>query len=160
MRVGLIHGRFQPFHIGHLFLFEEMMKICNYGVILIGSVDKTGEDNPFTFKERFEHINKIAIENYRFDVRTHKKVFIGGNLDIKANVDDLSNWNVLLKSCCLSLCGHYPTDVFAGDEYNLPWENDMNVHKYNRYLNISGTMIRNLSKTNPEEAQKYLITCI
>jgi len=39
MKVGLVHGRFQPFHNGHKFLVDEMLKECDLGVILIGSAD-------------------------------------------------------------------------------------------------------------------------
>lgn len=46
-------GRFQPFHIGHL---DVINQIFDYGykdiVIGVGSINKTDEQNPFSFPQR------------------------------------------------------------------------------------------------------------
>ncbi|PID65439.1 MAG: ADP-ribose pyrophosphatase [Gammaproteobacteria bacterium] len=46
-------GRFQPFHIGHLFVFQEALKRADHLLVLIGSADTARSlRNPFTFTER------------------------------------------------------------------------------------------------------------
>ncbi len=46
-------GRFQPFHIGHLFVFQEALKSANHLIVLVGSADEARSlRNPFTFDER------------------------------------------------------------------------------------------------------------
>lgn len=46
-------GRFQPFHIGHLFVFQEALKSAEHLIVLVGSADEARcLRNPFTFAER------------------------------------------------------------------------------------------------------------
>ncbi len=46
-------GRFQPFHIGHLFVFQEALKSAKHLIVLVGSADEARcLRNPFSFDER------------------------------------------------------------------------------------------------------------
>ena len=60
MKRGLVLGRFQPFHFGHLELIKEMVKEEIEPLICIGSAQHshTGE-NPFTAEERKEMIDVV-----------------------------------------------------------------------------------------------------
>jgi len=49
---GLIVGRFQPLHYGHILLMKVAARICNEVVIGIGSANIIDKDNPFTVGER------------------------------------------------------------------------------------------------------------
>lgn len=54
---GLIVGRFQPFHKGHLSVIRETLKKVDDLIIVIGSAEDSHTDrNPFTAGERFEMI--------------------------------------------------------------------------------------------------------
>ena len=60
MKRGLILGRFQPFHFGHLELIKEMIKEGIEPLICIGSAQHSHTDeNPFTAEERKEMIETI-----------------------------------------------------------------------------------------------------
>ena len=60
MKRGLILGRFQPFHFGHLKLIKEMIKGGIEPLICIGSAQHSHTDeNPFTAEERKEMIETI-----------------------------------------------------------------------------------------------------
>ena len=60
MKRGLILGRFQPFHFGHLELIKEMIKGGIEPLICIGSAQHSHTDeNPFTAEERKEMIETI-----------------------------------------------------------------------------------------------------
>ncbi len=52
-RLGLVLGRFQPVHNGHVFMIKEAMKLCDKVLILIGSAQEHGTyNNPFTYETR------------------------------------------------------------------------------------------------------------
>jgi len=57
MVTGLLVGRFQPFHKGHLEVVKELLKECDELIIGIGSAQYSHtEENPFTAAERFAMI--------------------------------------------------------------------------------------------------------
>lgn len=54
---GLIVGRFQPLHLGHLAVIREVLGKCDDLVIVIGSAEESHtEKNPFTAGERYQMI--------------------------------------------------------------------------------------------------------
>ena len=60
MKRGLVLGRFQPFHFGHLELIKEMVRGEIEPLICIGSAQHSHTDeNPFTAEERKEMIYTI-----------------------------------------------------------------------------------------------------
>lgn len=150
MKIGLVHGRFQPFHNGHKFLVDKMLKECNYGVILIGSVGKKDKKNPFSLEERKEMINKIYGKN--------KKLFVGANIDLDSPYSKNAQWDVVLSSCVLSLVGHLPTKIYSGKDYSVPWERvKVKINKFKRYNDISGTDIKKLIYEENFERVKSLV---
>lgn len=57
-------GRFQPFHIGHLFVFRESLKHAKALIVLVGSSGGARSlRNPFTFAERQEMIRQSLPED-------------------------------------------------------------------------------------------------
>lgn len=63
MTVGVLVGRFQPFHNGHLEAVRYALKKVDYLYIVIGSSQKSHErDNPFTSGERIAMI-KTALDS-------------------------------------------------------------------------------------------------
>jgi nicotinamide-nucleotide adenylyltransferase len=61
---GLIVGRFQPLHLGHLAVIREVLGKCDDLVIVIGSAEESHtEKNPFTAGERYQMIiSSLAAE--------------------------------------------------------------------------------------------------
>jgi len=60
MKKALILGRFQPFHLGHLNVINEVIKEGLLPIIGIGSSQEGNTvNNPFTSKERIEMIRAI-----------------------------------------------------------------------------------------------------
>jgi len=67
MRVGLIVGRFQPFHIGHLEAVKYALERVDYLYVVVGSAQRSHErDNPFTASERIMMI-KSALDGNKVD---------------------------------------------------------------------------------------------
>jgi nicotinamide-nucleotide adenylyltransferase len=52
---GLVVGRFQPFHKGHLAVVREALRKCDDVIVVIGSAEESHTDrNPFTAGERYQ----------------------------------------------------------------------------------------------------------
>jgi len=67
MKVGLLVGRFQPFHLGHLEAVKYALKRVDYLYIVVGSAQRSHErDNPFTASERITMI-KSALDGSEVD---------------------------------------------------------------------------------------------
>ncbi len=67
MRVGLLVGRFQPFHLGHLEAVRYALGHVDYLYVVVGSAQRSHErDNPFTAGERIAMI-KSALDGNKVD---------------------------------------------------------------------------------------------
>jgi nicotinamide-nucleotide adenylyltransferase len=67
MRVGLLVGRFQPFHLGHLEAVRHALNEVDYLYVVVGSAQRSHErDNPFTAGERIAMI-KAALDGNGVD---------------------------------------------------------------------------------------------
>jgi len=67
MRVGLLVGRFQPFHLGHLEAVKFALMEVDYLYVVVGSAQRSHErDNPFTAAERITMI-KSALDGNGVD---------------------------------------------------------------------------------------------
>lgn len=132
MKVGLVHGRFQPFHNGHKFLVDEMLKECDLGVVLIGAAAPTNADerNPFSLETRKKMIRSVYGENSR--------LFVGANVDLDRPHADDAQWDVLLASCVLSLTGYLPTTVYVGNNYGVYWTRVAPTPKIRRFGRVNG----------------------
>lgn len=67
---GVYIGRFQPFHIGHQLVINEIIANAHIPLILIGSANESGtKKNPLTSSERQQLImldNSFSISPYNF----------------------------------------------------------------------------------------------
>lgn len=61
--IGLLIGRFQPFHRGHFAVVQGMMKLCDKVIVGLGSSQfSRTEFNPFTADERRQMIGTVVEE--------------------------------------------------------------------------------------------------
>lgn len=59
-RVGLMVGRFQPFHHGHANLVNMMIADCEVAIVCVGSADRpTSRHDPWSFDLRREMIGNV-----------------------------------------------------------------------------------------------------
>lgn len=63
-KTGLIIGRFQPFHKGHLYLVKKALEYVDEIIIGVGSVNIKNNDNPFNFKER-KNLIEASLEKHK-----------------------------------------------------------------------------------------------
>ncbi len=91
MRAGLLIGRFQPFHLGHLEAVKYALKRVDYLYVVVGSAQRSHErDNPFTASERITMI-KSALDGNRIDPSKWMAIPI-------ADADSHSLWVSTVKS--------------------------------------------------------------
>lgn len=69
--VGVIIGRFQPFHTGHVWLIKKTLERFDKIIILIGSSNITDEKNPWSLELRKKAIFKF-IEKEKISKRVLK----------------------------------------------------------------------------------------
>lgn len=64
-KIGMVAGRFQPFHNGHLSIVHQMLRECKEVVIVIGSAQMSyWPNNPFTAGERYQMIRNTFDEEH------------------------------------------------------------------------------------------------
>jgi len=91
LTVGVLVGRFQPFHNGHLEAVRYALKKVDYLYIVIGSSQRDHErDNPFTAGERIAMI-KAALDSS--DVKPGRWMAIP-----IADTDSHALWTAILKA--------------------------------------------------------------
>ncbi len=65
---GLIVGRYQPFHLGHMAAVREALEVCDRLIVAIGSAQYSHtRDNPFTAGERYEMVYAALREEGVYD---------------------------------------------------------------------------------------------
>lgn len=72
-KLGLVYGRFQPFHKGHKYLFEKALESIEKIVIGIGSTNVTDENNPYGYEVRKKMLEEF-IRHERIEDRILKIV--------------------------------------------------------------------------------------
>lgn len=150
-KVGLLIGRFQPFHKGHLFLLRKSLPYVEKLIIGVGSVGVKDGDNFLDFGERKKMLEKV-IGKEGWEDRVGKI----------AGLKDFHNDKLWLKHC-LEAVGKI--DVVVG---NNEWTNGiferagypiLRLGFYKRYL-YEGEKIRKLMKSGKkweERVPAYLI---
>lgn len=139
---GLMMGRFQPFHLGHLELVRQILSECDEVVIaLTGSQFNYIEKDPFTAGERIEMIHD-ALNEDKIDL---SKCFI---VPIE-NQFNVATWASYLESILPEF-----NKVYSGNEYvdMLLADSgyDVITPKFLDRLNYNATRIRKLIAAEKE----------
>jgi len=104
--VGLLVGRFQPFHNGHLAAVKYALKHVDYLYIVVGSAQRSHErDNPFTAGERIMMI-KAALNEAGVDARRWMLIPIN-------DAQSHSVWTATLKSTVPKFDTVYSNDTLT-----------------------------------------------
>ena len=102
---GLMMGRFQPFHLGHLDLVKQILKECDEVIILVTSSQFNYlEKDPFTAGERIEMIHNSIKES---DIDLTRCIILAIE-----NQFNIATWSSYLKSMLPQF-----DRVYSGNEY-------------------------------------------
>ena len=91
-KFGLVIGRFQPFHLGHKYLIEKALEVCDKIIIGVGSSNKNDEENPYPADTRVEFLKKFINEE-KLETRVSKIIKLNDNPD-----DDIWFENLIKKT--------------------------------------------------------------
>jgi len=58
-KLGLVIGRFQPFHLGHKYLIQKALDTADKIIIGIGSANVTDENNPYSYELRKKMVEEF-----------------------------------------------------------------------------------------------------
>ncbi len=151
--IGLFVGRFQPFHRGHLLVLQGMVKMCRKIYIVIGGSSAQDKENPFSFAERKEMIQRalqeediIPLFDVEFETITDQEgdeAWTQEVLEKAAGVEKVWTGNEQVEKC------------FAGK--------GMEIQKIKEVPGISATEVRRLMKEGgdweelvPEDVARYI----
>lgn len=144
--IGLIAGRFQPFHSGHLHMFLESLKQCETLVVLLGSCNRLNSKyDPLTYDERKEIISiALAAEGinlHRIRFAPLVDIYVGNN----------KTFGYYIMNMCKFVVGFYPDVLISGSEPDRDCWIDTDKYQELEYLiiprsevEISATQIRAL----------------
>lgn len=138
-KCGLYVGRFQPLHIGHTSIIDQMLEECEEVIIAVGSAQESGtERNPLSYPLR----QLIITETY-FEYLG--RMYIVPIVD-RENYSDDSSWGDYLFDRLLEHGVPQPDVIYEGEEdVRENWYDNQNVSIIQlprTVINISGTELR------------------
>ena len=154
-KVGLLIGRFQPFHKGHLYLLKKSLETADSIILGIGTANRIDSDNPWTKEER----RKMLMEAIKKEDLKKKIIKI---VDVNDYLNDDDLW---MKKVSTSIG---PVDVVIG---NNDWVNHLyekegvpavRIPFYKRYI-MEGHKVRALIREGKEwqdRVPNYLVSTI
>jgi len=109
-RVGMMVGRFQPLHRGHLKSINRIIEDCETAIICLGSAQKSREEHdPYTVEERMQMLKNVY----------------GDRIKI-VPLNDLGaarpfEWTNYIFAKLAKLGMKEPTDYYTGSEADAKW---------------------------------------
>ena len=139
-KCGLYLGRFQPLHLGHTSIINQMLDECEKIIIAVGSAQKSGtERNPLSFDFR-----KYLIEETYYDVLDNIVII---PINDRERYSDDSSWGDYLFNQIYEQTTLRPDAIYEGEEsVNTNWYDNRSIQivKVPRTdIPISATEIRN-----------------
>ena len=157
-------GRFQPFHLGHMYIVEKALEISDKLIILCGTIKNRAlatkdqiEKNPLNFNEVKMLIDANLKDKYedRYDVL--KIIDYKTDKEWYKNVQKIVSNFISDKKVEISIIGHLKN---SSSEYINHFK-DWNIILLDNYHNINATDIRNIFARDYDlkfEELKHLIS--
>ncbi len=145
-RLGLIVGRFQCLHAGHMLMIDKALAVCERVAIFIGSAQEYGtEKNPLGYEQRRDMI--LAVYPSGVEVYPLPDIGAGNN----------NRWGAYVLNQVRRSCGELPDIMISGQESRrISWFTDIEgVAVANLYIpktvDISSTAMREYLRAGDEE---------
>ena len=155
-KIGLVLGRFNHIHCGHVEIINQSIKLCEKTLVLIGSAQESGTiRNPFKVETRRKAIQKV----YNNDD------IIIGELKDYTNENDISPaWGRYILENVENDYGFIPDlMVYGKDESRKGWFSAEDNQKFSELIvarskiKISATELRKyMAQNKKEEWKKYV----
>lgn len=109
-KTGVVLGRFEPLHRGHVHVIEEALILCEKVLVLIGSSqERRTPCNPFSYEERENFFRKVFQD----------KILIAPLKDI--GVGNVPAWGDYIFAEAEKLLGEIDALILGGERKNLLW---------------------------------------
>lgn len=132
---GLLVGRFQPFHNGHLYLFRKALVFVDQLIIGIGSVGTHDQNNPLSYEDREAMIRQV-IHHEKFDAKKISIVplrdYFNDALWLKHALDAVPRFDVVIGN------NEWTNGIFQKAGYTI-----IRIPYYKRYI-YEGERIRKI----------------
>ena len=136
---GVILGRFQPIHNGHVHMIEEALSLCEHVLLFIGSSQEARtKNNPFSYEERKALIQKVFGD----------KIVIAPLPDL--GLGNVHAWGEHIIEEATNVLGGVDCFVLGSETKNVLWlseerRKEIALYEVSRLnIPISGTKIREL----------------
>lgn len=154
---GLVIGRFQPLHNGHVAMIERALELCNTVVVYVGSAQPITDilvkmDNPFSYEIRVSMLTQVfrkECESGRLQIRPLYDIGAGNN-DIWGRYilglfkeEFHKQPDLYLSGCELARSSWFNSDI-------APKMDELRISRHG--INISGTECRELLLAGKKEA--------
>lgn len=136
-KVGLLIGRFQPFHKGHLHLIKKSFRYIDTMIIGVGSVGKIDADNFLSFEQRKKMLDRVVNKegwNDKVKKIVPLKDFYNDELWLKNSLKVAGKVDVVIGN------NEWTNGIFEAAGYPI-----LRLGFYKRYL-YEGVKIRKLMK--------------
>lgn len=151
-KIGLLYGRFQPFHNGHLYLIKKALESVDKLIIGIGSANVYDDSNPFTYEQRKRIVETVI-----------KHENIGDKIENIVGLDDFYDDNLWFKNCLKTIVSELNVVVGNNEWTNKIFEKRnipiLRIKYYRREL-YEGMKIRKLMKKEQDwriRTPKYIV---
>lgn len=130
-KVGLLCGRFQPVHKGHIALIREALNHCDHLIIAIGSAQESGtKRNPFDYETRKELLHRSM-----WGLGARVTMIPVNDREI---ISEDSSWGKYLIKEVFEQTGVVPTINFSGTEgVRSHWFDEVEIEQMELDRNIT-----------------------
>lgn len=147
--VGMVIGRFQPFHHGHECVLAQALDLCNTVVVVLGSAQESRiPHNPLTAIERERMIRDCFYDE--LEVNPYCLMFV--HLADREKVGNDASWGEYVMRAVKEQLNLIPDVVFEGyEQERRDWYGslEINVMQVSRNsIPISATLMRNAILNN------------
>lgn len=142
---GLVVGRFQTLTIGHEYLIESALRLCDRLLIFVGSAQEYGtERNPLNVNTRIKMLREVYDDD--------KRVIIQSLVDLTNENDISEDWGKYVLENCRRYIYKNPEIFVFGNDTNKgsSWFSDEDLENTSQLIvnrnkiPISGTKLREL----------------
>ena len=157
-QVGMIIGRFQPFHSGHASVLSQALELCDQLIVVIGSAQESRiSHNPLTAGERELMIREAFYDELEVD--PNRILFM--HLEDREEFGNDASWGEYVVQAVQRKLGKTPDVVFEGYEVERrDWYGSLKISVMQisrNVLPISATQIREAILNNDKTF--YRIWC-
>ena len=136
-KTGLVLGRFQPLHRGHVHMIEEALELCDKVLVFIGSSQESRKpSNPFTYEEREALLRKVF----------GNRILVAPLEDI--GVGNVPAWGDYIFNKAEGILGKVDALILGSEEKNVLWLSEEKKQSVTLYqvsrldIPYSATMVR------------------